>query len=77
MTNKEKINRNIGLTFDFIHHLIENPELIETLPDQFKLEFIEKDFTKIEEIKKNKPGKDSIGTKKYVKVKNEFEILLK
>lgn len=77
MTNKEIINRNIGLSFDFIHHLIENPELIETLPDKFKLEFIEKDFTKIEEIKKNKPEKDSIGTKKYVKVKNEFEILIK
>lgn len=74
MTNKEQINRNIGLTFDFVHHLINNPELIDTLPDKFKLEFIEKDFTKIEEIKKNKPVSDTIETKKYVKVRNEFEI---
>lgn len=45
MTNKETVERNIGLTFDFVNHLIENPYLVENLPEDFKLlEFIEKDF---------------------------------
>jgi len=44
MTNKETVERNIGLTFDFVNHLIDNPTIAEDLPDDFKLEFIEKDF---------------------------------
>lgn len=48
MTNKETVERNIGLTFDFVNHLIDNLILAENLPDDFKLEFIEKDFPNIE-----------------------------
>lgn len=46
MTNKELIMRNIGLTFDFVHHLMDHPEVIEELPKNFKLEFIDKDSTR-------------------------------
>ena len=48
MKHKETIERNIGMTFDYVNYLIENKEEIEKLPDNFKLEFIEKDFSKIE-----------------------------
>ncbi len=65
MTNKEKINRNIGLTFDFVKFLIDNPEKAENLPDDFELEFIEKDF---------KVDTELTG-KKLVKVKNSFEMI--
>ena len=48
MTNKETIERNIGLTFDFVNRLIDNPEIIDTLPDNFKIDFIEEDFPNVE-----------------------------
>ena len=67
MTNKEKINRNIGLTFDFVKFLLDNPEKVENLPNNFELEFIEKDF---------KVDAELIGKrKKLVKVKNSFEMI--
>ena len=52
MTNKEQVNRNIGLTFDFVHSLMENPKLIDQLPEKFRLEFIEKDFSQMRVLKK-------------------------
>ncbi len=48
MTNKETVERNIGLTFDFVNHLIDKPNLVENLPENFDLEFIEKDFPNVE-----------------------------
>ncbi len=67
MTNKEKINRNIGLTFDFVKFLIDNPKEVEKLPDSFELQFIEKDF----KIDAGIEGKK----KKLVKVQNSFEMI--
>jgi len=72
MTNKELIRRNIGLTFDFVKYLISNPKKIDELPNNFELEFIEKDFiieeskTKINHKKKNN---------KIVRVKSTFEFV--
>ena len=73
MTNKEVVRRNIGLTFDFVNHLIDHPEKIKDLPDSGVIEFIEPDFVKIEKPinQKNSPKGE---TKLYVKVKNSFEI---
>lgn len=67
MTSKEKINRNIGLTFDFVRHLINNPNEAENLPNEFELEFIEKDFNVSADLNGKK--------KKLVKVKNSFEVI--
>ncbi len=44
MTRKEHVERNIGVTFDFIRHLIENPGQIESIPDGALLDFIDKDL---------------------------------
>jgi hypothetical protein len=44
MTKKEYVERNIGLTFDFLRHLIDHPEIIETIPDDAELDFIDKDM---------------------------------
>ena len=71
MTNKETVTRNIGLTFDFVNHMIDNPKLIETLPDKFKLKFVESDFVSIDTERKAKQTKNL--REKYVKVKNAFE----
>jgi len=73
MTNKETIERNIGLTFDFVNHLMDNPTIAENLPADFKLEFIEKDFPNLE--KKDHLETDSKVIRKLVRVRNSFEIL--
>ena len=70
MTNKETVERNIGLTFDFVNHLIDNPNMVENLPDNFKLEFIEKDFPNVE---RKQPKEETKAKKKYVRVRNSFE----
>lgn len=44
MTKKEYIERNIGMTFDFIKQLIDHPEAIESIRDGAELDFIDKDM---------------------------------
>ena len=66
MTNKEIVYRNIGLTFDLIRKIIENPDLADKIPDNSIIEFVEKDF----EVKK----KSYSGNSKLIKVKNSIEI---
>lgn len=39
MTKKEYVEKNIGITFDFVRHIIDNPELVETVPDGAELDF--------------------------------------
>ena len=75
MTHKETINRNIGLTFDFVNYLMDNKEEVEKLPDNFNLEFIEKDFSKIEH-NQEQISKTTTLNKKYVRVKNSFDVAI-
>lgn len=70
MTNKETVERNIGLTFDFVNHLIDNPNLADNLPENFKLDFIEKDFPNVEKKQEEQGSKIK---RKYVRVRNSFE----
>lgn len=44
MTRKEYVERNIGITFDFIRYLIDHPGVIRSLPNQAELDFIDKDI---------------------------------
>lgn len=53
MTKKEYTERNIGMTFDFIKQIIDHPEIIDTIPDDAELNFIDKDMP----IKTNVRGK--------------------
>jgi len=71
MTNKETIERNIGLTFDFVNHLIDNKSELEKLPDNFTIEFVEKDFPKLQRRQSVNQDKPDTG-KKYIQVKNSF-----
>ena len=66
MTNKETVNRNIGLTFDLIRKIIENPDLAEKIPDKSTIEFVEKDF----EYRQKNQAENT----KLIQVKNEIEI---
>jgi hypothetical protein len=71
MTQKELIERNIGLTFDFVNHLIDNKLELEKIPDNFKLEFLEKDFPKKQSLQVEKKTSTPI-RKQYVRVQNAF-----
>lgn len=44
MTKKEYVERNIGVTFDFVRHMIDHPELIDTIPNEAELDFIDKNI---------------------------------
>ena len=66
MTKSEKINRNIGLTFDFLRQLVDNPEIINKIPDGSILEFVEKDFAAIETPKRK-------SKRKYLRVTSQLE----
>jgi hypothetical protein len=66
MTNREIVNRNIGLTFDLIRKIIVNPDLVDRIPEHSVIEFVEKDF----EIKRKNISKNS----KFIRVSNEIVI---
>ena len=68
MTNKETINRNVGLSFDFIRQIVKNPELIEEIENNSTIEFLQKDYPEREKTKQ-------IIANKFIKVKRIFEMI--
>lgn len=68
MTNKEIIQRNIGLTFDFLREIVKDPSIIDDIADGATIEFVEKDY-----VKKEKEIR--VRGRKYVEVKQEFTVL--
>lgn len=67
MTKKELINKNIGITFDFLRYIVDHPEMIDSIPNGAELSFIDKDMPiSLEEIKKSRR------VKRY-KVEHVFE----
>jgi hypothetical protein len=38
---KEKIQRDIHLTFEFTRYLVDHPELLDRIPDGAQIEFVE------------------------------------
>ena len=70
MTTQEIINRNIGLTFDFIRQAVKEPALLDKIPDGSVLEFIEKDF-----VKREMSNSDDIKTKTYLRVQTKLEVI--
>ncbi|MCF8373090.1 MAG: hypothetical protein K9H64_15835 [Bacteroidales bacterium] len=68
MTNKETVNRNIGLTFDFLKDIIDKPELLDEVKDNSTIEFLQKDYPERE------PTNQKIADK-FIKVKRSFEMI--
>jgi len=62
-------NKNIGLTFDFVRQIIDNPELAYKIPDKCEIDFIESDFSALAE--------KALSTKKLIKVSHTFDIISK
>ena len=71
MTRKETVNRNIGLTFDFLRKVVNDPALIKKIPDGTTLEFVEKDFSQTVQ-----PGiPKSRAKRKYLRIKSDFDLI--
>ncbi len=68
MTNKETVNRNIGLTFDFLRQIVKNPGFIDEVKDYSTIEFLQKDYPERENTKR-------IIADKFIKVKRNFEMI--
>ena len=68
MTNKETVNRNIGLTFDFVRQIINNPKLIDKIEDNSIIEFLQKDYPEREQSQQ-------IIADRFIKVKRNFELI--
>jgi len=73
MTKAEKINRNIGLTFDFLRQVIKDPKITAKIPDGAILEFVEKDFAQIEKASWKIQTKAS--KRKFLRVKSHLEVI--
>ncbi len=69
MTNKEQIQRDIAITFDFIEQIIETPDILDKIPDGISVTFLDSENVKLEKHSAKDTGK------KYVKVKRHFEVL--
>ena len=75
MTRKEKAQRNIKLTFDFIRQVIDDPKILDKIPNGSVLEFIEKVPEKkskavLATSKNRKSGKG-----KFLKVTSHFDVI--
>jgi hypothetical protein len=69
MTNKEQIQRDIAIAFDFMEQIIHNPEMTDKIPEGAAISFINEGDKRIEKTKIKIPKK------KYVRVKRHFEVL--
>ncbi len=68
MTNKETVNRNVGLSFDFIRQIVNRPDIIDEIEDNSIIEFLQKDYPEREKTKR-------IIAHKFIKVKRHFELI--
>ncbi len=68
MTNKETVNRNVGLSFDFLRQIAKNPEIINKIENNSTIEFLQKDYPERESAK-------HVIADKFIKVKRNFELV--
>jgi hypothetical protein len=69
MTNKEQIQRDMAVAFDFVEQIIERPEIIDKIPEGSVVSFLD------EENKKTEKKMEANQSKKYVRVKRHFEVI--
>jgi len=67
MTKKEKIRKEISLAFAFAREILNDPSLLNQIPDGATIDFLEEGEPVVEKS-------DSKG-KKYIRVKKRFEVL--
>jgi len=48
MTNKEQIQRDIAIAFDFVEQIIDNPDILDKIPDGTTIAFLDGENVKPE-----------------------------
>lgn len=69
MKNNEKIERDLAIGLDFIEDIIQNPGILDEIPNGTTINFLDSARRKTE------TKKDQKLNRKYVKVKRKFELL--
>ncbi|MBA7534047.1 hypothetical protein ES705_26293 [subsurface metagenome] len=69
MGNNEKIKSDLAVGLDFVENILQNPKLLDNIPDGATISFLDKATTKKETKEEQKMNR------KYVKVKRKFELL--
>jgi hypothetical protein len=69
MTNKEQIQRDIAIAFDFVEQIIDTPDILDKIPEGASVTFLDSENVKPEKH----IGRST--SKKYIKVKRHFEVL--
>ncbi len=69
MRKEEFVKKNISLAFDFLRYLVDHPELVEELPSETELEFLDKDSPQIE----TETGVEGV-EKTFLRVEHSFSI---
>ena len=68
MSNKEQIRKDLAVACDFIEQIISDPTILDKIPNEAAISFLDSENTKPEkEIKSTQ--------RKYVKVKRQFEVM--
>ena len=67
MTNNEQIQRDIAISFNFVEQVIDNPDILDKIPDGTAITILDGENVKSEKSISRDPAK------KYVKVKRHFE----
>jgi hypothetical protein len=70
MNEKDRVERDIGLTFDFLRYLIAHPEMIDKIPDGAKIEFVGSDIITTELAE----GHREDGKQTIIVTKRVFEV---
>lgn len=73
MTNKEKIEKDIHLTFEFLRQVVSDPKILDKIPDGSVLEFVEKEPMKKKAVLATSRKRKS--KSKFLKVTSHFEVL--
>jgi hypothetical protein len=69
MTNKEQIQRDIAIAFDFVEQILDKPEILDKIPEGTTVTFLDG-----ENVKPEKSVSKEF-SKKYIQVKRHFEVL--
>jgi len=48
MTNKEQIQRDMAIAFDFVEQIIDNPDILDKIPDNSMVTFLDSENVKPE-----------------------------
>ncbi|MCX6271824.1 MAG: hypothetical protein NTU44_11500 [Bacteroidetes bacterium] len=69
MQNKDQVRIDLSIAFDFVGQILQKPEILDSIPPDSSISFVDNENPK-KEMKR-----DEKIIKKYVKIKRQFEML--